>query len=346
MKILYFIHINWYWIFQRPQILALLLQKDFKVTVYNKQVLFKKKVVSDNEKPLDIHNLWQLPKEDWSFIIKLINKFIIKLQMLKSKHYDAIWICHPSLYQYIPSDYKGKIIYDCMDNHVALAIDSEKEFFRNEEAKLVERADLIFASSNSLKETIPGLSNALLIRNGFVSKHIYELALPIIKSKYSITYIGTVDSWFDYDLMNKSSEILSNIKYDIIGPVRYYNANTSVENINYVGVVKHQDLYSKIKNTDALIMPFIVNDIILSVDPVKLYEYISFGKCIISVWYPEIDRFSPFVYFYRDHDEYISLVKKLSEIGFKPKYSREEQLAFLQDNSWESRYSLIKSVLV
>lgn len=345
MKILYFIHINWYWIFQRPQILALLLQKDFKVTVFNRQVLFKKKVVSENEKPLDMQNIWQLPKEDMSFIIKAINKFVIKLQMRKSKHYDAIWICHPSLYQYIPSDYTGKIIYDCMDNHVALAPYSEKEFIRKEEEKLVARADLVLASSISLKETIPGLSNSLLIRNGFISRHIYELSVPKFKGKYKVTYIGTVDTWFDYDLINKSLEKISNIKYDIIGPVRHYNPNKSVNNINYIGVVKHQDLYENIMNSDALIMPFIVNDIILSVDPVKLYEYISFGKCIISVWYPEIDRFAPFVYFYKDIEEYVTIIKMLMEIGFKPKYSREEQLTFLCDNSWNSRYSLIKSVI-
>ena len=58
-------------------------------------------------------------------------------------------------------------------------------------------------------------------------------------------------------------------------------------------------------------MPFVVNDIILSVDPVKLYEYLNFNKNIISVHYPEIDRFSDFVNFYNSNKELISVIFKL-----------------------------------
>lgn len=54
------------------------------------------------------------------------------------------------------------------------------------------------------------------------------------------------------------------------------------------------------RNMDCLIMPFILNDIISDVDPVKLYEYISMGKNIISVKYREVKRFEKFVYFYRE----------------------------------------------
>ena len=45
-------------------------------------------------------------------------------------------------------------------------------------------------------------------------------------------------------------------------------------------------------------MPFILNELIESVDPVKLYEYINFEKNIICIKYDEILRFKDFVYFY------------------------------------------------
>ena len=48
MKIMYLTHVNWFWIFQRPQILALFLEKDFDVTVYSKKVLFKPLLSKDH----------------------------------------------------------------------------------------------------------------------------------------------------------------------------------------------------------------------------------------------------------------------------------------------------------
>ena len=48
--------------------------------------------------------------------------------------------------------------------------------------------------------------------------------------------------------------------------------------IHWKGVIEHNKLWENVKEMDALIMPFKVNDIIRDVDPVKLYEYISMGK--------------------------------------------------------------------
>ena len=88
-------------------------------------------------------------------------------------------------------------------------------------------------------------------------------------------------------------------------------------------------------------MPFVLNDIILAVDPVKLYEYINFGKCIISVYYKEIERFSDFVYFYKDENEFVQLVDYLKTKGFPAKYTEKQQREFLENNSWEVRGKLI-----
>ena len=41
-----------------------------------------------------------------------------------------------------------------------------------------------------------------------------------------------------------------------------------------------------------MIMPFKLNELVKSVDPVKLYEYINYNKPIISIFYQEIKRYS------------------------------------------------------
>ena len=99
------------------------------------------------------------------------------------------------------------------------------------------------------------------------------------------------------------------------------------------------------RSYDCLIMPFVVNDIVRFVDPVKLYEYIAFGKCIVSIYYPEIERFRDFVFFYRTPEEYRKLLDKLTESGFPPKYTDVQRENFLKENTWNMRYNILKKEL-
>lgn len=351
MKILYLNHVCWEWIFQRPQILALKLEEDFDCTVVNKMFIFGKTVAHDNREPKNKKNVWLLPKGQKYKLINHINNWLYRNYIKRiANKYDLVWACHPSVYDGVPKNYKGFVVYDCMDNHVALTFPGNKKRLRKLEEGIIERADLILATSKKLKEVIPGLQNAILVRNGF-STDMPSLPIKesLKKEKYIIGYFGTVSSWFDFGLLKDSVEEISNVEYHIIGPVSNDQCDVSAlksNDIIFDGIVEHKRLPETTKEFDALIMPFIVNDIILSVDPVKLYEYINLGKCVISVWYPEVDRFEPFVYFYRTKEEYIELLKNLSVTGFKPKYTEKQRLDFLKKNSWNARYNVIKESIL
>lgn len=351
MRILYLNHVCWEWIFQRPQILALKLEEDFDCTVANKMFIFGKTIAHDNREPKSRKNIWLLPKGQQYKVINSINNLLYKISIKRiADKFDIIWTCHPSVYDAVPKHYKGLIIYDCMDNHVALTSSDNKERLRRLEKNLIERADLVFVTSNKLKEVVPGIQDAVLVRNGF-STDMPTLPIKgsVEKKKYNIGYFGTVSSWFDFELLRYSLNECNNIEYHIIGPISTDECDVSeVDNkdIIFDGIVEHKSLPQVSKEYDALIMPFVVNDIILSVDPVKLYEYINLGKCIISVWYPEVDRFEPFVYFYRNKEEYLKLLKNLSKNGFKPKYTDKQRTEFQEQNSWDARYSMIREKIL
>ena len=89
-----------------------------------------------------------------------------------------------------------------------------------------------------------------------------------------------------------------------------------------------------------MVMPFRPVDVVLSVDPVKLYEYISWQKNILTVSYPEIQRFGDFVWEYTNVDEYCTA---LIEMGNKEKisYSEEKARSFLENNTWDKRIDVI-----
>jgi hypothetical protein len=252
---------------------------------------------------------------------------------------NYIWIGSPKLIDFIPKKYHDRIVYDCMDDYFAFSNNSS---VLNREKKVAELAKLIFVSSESLQNKLINRYNAdvnkiKIVRNAFNGKLIKKDEKTLQNGKFHICYIGTISEWFDFSLMKKISETFENVQFELIGPVDLKMKNPYVnEHIVYHGPIKHDELYSRIKDYDCLIMPFKVNEVVESVDPVKLYEYINFEKNIICVYYDEIKRFEPYVHFYHNQDEAIDIVKNLL-IDNKCKYSLEDKKKFLIDNTWTSR---------
>ncbi len=340
-KILYLMAVDWYWIKQRPQIIALELSKDYEVTVvYLSEVFQKLELRKEKDELPDSRRVPAIPFRDKHKAACRIQRHFMKKAMGRLDQYDMVWLGYPTLYKYIPSDYKGKIIYDCMDNHEAFCEDKKiQSEIRKNEKELLKRADIIFATSQYLKNKLMAggrKEGIYLSRNGFEMNRLYPLKKVLRKEYYKIGYFGTISEWMDFEAVEKSLERNSLIQYHFIGPV-HQTKLPSHPRIIFEGVVEHQQLYEKTKDYDCLIMPFQINEIILAVDPVKLYEYISLGKCVISVEYEEIKRFEPYVYFYKTADGLVELIEELTESGFPCKYTEEQQREFLKENSWESR---------
>lgn len=343
-QMLYIMGIDWDWIYQRPQILADMLSRDYQLTVIFPRSILKSKRKLPNHAGIEFHVLWTIPYQEKNRLIGKISALLNARLFQDINCYQYIFIGYPLYARYVPDDYQGSIIYDCMDNHEAIYPDQKRiANVLAQEVKLVNKSRLLTVSSELLRQkmnSIAGCPKSVLVRNGTISRDIHDITFPSAKARYLLGYIGTISNWFNFTLIEDSLNLVSGIEYHLIGP-------TVVKKPLINGVVYHQPvsrdgLWDTIKEYDCLIMPFQVNDIVMSVDPVKLYEYIAFGKCIISVYYPEIERFRDFVYFYSDRDEYIGLLESLMRKNFPPKYNKEQQRAFLGSNTWEERYTILK----
>ena len=349
-KILYLMGIDWYWIKQRPQIIAEMLSKDYDITVaYYHEVFVKQSLRSEKDELRKSFAIPAIPYRDKNKLAFVIQSLFF-LKIIRSiQKYDVIWITHPLLYRYIPASYQGQIVYDCMDNHAELCCDDQiRKKIVEIEQDLVVRADLIFASSVGLKEKIISLrkdADPVLVRNGFIFD---KLHLPVTekkpKEKYYIGYFGTIAEWFDFSVLLATLNYFPQLEYHLWGPV----ANIEIPQHSRIimeGVIEHSALWNSIKTMDCLIMPFKLTEAIKDVDPVKLYEYISMGKAIVSVYYSELERFKPFVHFYYDNTDLNELFHRLILNHFQPGYDASQQRKFLERNSWVNRYTIIKEKL-
>ena len=204
--------VDWDWIFQRPHIFAKFLEEDYECyTVYPKSLINRESVVKKNVPAKYGKPAYKVPLQSRFGFIKKLNDVIEKCVIGNLSQYDAIWVCHPSLMKYISDNYQGKIIYDCMDNHVAMEVPNAKSDLAREEEKLIKRADLILVSSNYLKELVGQDEKTLLIRNGYKEAYQYPVDEARLKDNYKVGYFGTVAEWFDFNLLEKNIEQNENI---------------------------------------------------------------------------------------------------------------------------------------
>lgn len=351
-KILYLMHVDWGWIKQRPHFIAEKLDKKYDVKIFY-MVSRHRKVMTDNKSSVDTFPIITLPfkKIKLFYLLNLIIQRSLFYLIINLQRPEIIWITHPLMIDYIPRKYlsKYKIVYDCMDDILGFENSQEiKKLLERNERLLFKEAEIVFVSSEHLCGEIIKRgcdhSKTVIVRNGYNGELIstYRDEKRNNKESFKIAYIGTISSWIDFDLILYSLNQLDNIEYHFYGPVDSKVPNH--EKIWFHGSIKHSELYETIKDCDCLIMPFKINNLILSVDPVKLNEYINFNKNIITVFYPEIDRFRHFVHFYNNKEEYIEIVRKLQKDNTII-YSNENRENFLLENNWDKRMKVIFNTL-
>lgn len=350
-------HVPWGWIKQRPHFLAEGLSKEYHVDVLVKKDYSQQTITNNTD--VNLINIPRLPLERL-YLIRLINKIIQKIYLwLIVKKYDIIWITCPSEIAFDGLRFINSnqlLIYDCMDDAI--------EFYKNKdlrakifnaEKKIFNRSDIIFCSAEYLKgkivkrygnKQIYVINNALLkvTDNSVTSNQDLPLQYDSTTRK-KIVYIGTVSEWIDFNLVAKLAE-LDNVELYFFGPYKdSITKEITHSNVYFMGSIEHKQVNKVMQKADILIMPFIVNELILSVNPVKLYEYISSGKPCFAPKYGETMPFEEYCYLYSSDEECVKLINDVLYNDKKAKQGIRECVRFANKNTWTNRVEQILNVI-
>lgn len=345
-KMLYMCAIEWKWIAQRPHFLEMELEKYYNITVLSPIHVFKKMKSQKNTKlPEKFKEFYLLPYQEKAGLIEAISKWLFRFRVRNMNEYDIVWLGSSLFEKYIPKDYSGIVVFDYMDDCISMQDDPRmKKAYETSQERLAQRANMICASSNYLIHLLPDYAKekTILVRNAFRG----EVCIPPEKNETGnksgdgnavtrIGYVGTIASWMDTELLLKCRKQFPNTEFHFWGPVDGEKVND--EGFIYHGVVDHNEIPNVVSSMDALMMPFVVNDIVKAVDPVKLYEYISYGKTIISVNYPEVERFADYVWLYNNEGEFSEMIGRLCMQDLPCRYDALMQKSFLEANTWKER---------
>jgi len=351
-------HVDWNWIKQRPHFVAEGLSREHDVLVLYRLGATSPSQATYFETQLALSPLLPVP---WSR--KSLRWATQPLQRgwisHAARHFnpDLIWLTYPSLVDFLPRELLSlPIVYDCMDDALAFkGGNSRTELLAQFEAQLVNTSAEILCSSAHLGEVLVGRYGDIrqklhLVRNGISSRLLGNCVSnaereksPRANGRFKIAYIGTIAEWFDFDTLLECLGERPEIEFHLVGPVAVARLPRH-DRLHYHPPVSHDGLREYAGQFDAYVMPFQICPLIEAVDPVKLYEYLAFGKEVISVRYREIERFGEFVHFYSTKAEFSRLIDDLIK-GTLRRKNTPGCRAFLEQNTWRVRLDDIGELL-
>ncbi|MED4889246.1 glycosyltransferase [Lysinibacillus fusiformis] len=241
-------------------------------------------------------------------------------------------------------------IYDCMDDHEGFSTNSS-EMLSNEE-NLIYSSDIVLASSQRLYEKmIQKNPNTLLVRNAgeynHFSKKTTDFAGEVRDLKGPIIgYYGAISEWFDIELIRKLAKRNPSWTFVLVGNT--FGCDVShvekMPNVILTGEVTYESLPSYLYKFDVCLIPFLINNLTLATNPVKVYEYLAAGKPVVSSKLPELEYMKELVYLADTVEDFeTSIQQSLSENN---KQLVEERKKYAANNTWETRYHEIKQYLI
>lgn len=230
--------------------------------------------------------------------------------------------------------------YDAMDDFPEFYKGLARNSIKDAEQVIASEVDTIYVSSSYLKKKfINSKMDPILLNNACC---LSSSSFGRLKKRQSIVgYVGSVGSWFDWDLVCRFAEDLPQFIIRIVGPVFQLPNETLPMNIELIPPCSHRAAIEHMRQFAAGLIPFRKNGLTKAVDPIKYYEYRSLGLPTLSTSFGEMAfrGGDDGVFFIDRHEEFSDIVEKA--IAWTKIISEKDTREFYNKNNWARRFSCL-----
>lgn len=343
-------------LYQRPQQIAMLLADKrclvlYEVTRMTDKVNFHKKIKD---------NLYLIDYELSSFSKLLFKKLESAQKPKYLQLYSTCWdVKKETVDMYINNGFK--MLYEYIDDLSPVLAGTEKlpknvediysYVSSNQDVFVVTSASNLY---DDMLQKRGNDKNLILSSNGVDLKHFENLSNKKIEVMEKLTknykkivgYYGALASWFDYDLVKKLAINNPEIAFVLIG-IKYDTSFDEseiekIDNIKFLGPIDYQILPDYAKYFDAAWIPFVINEITLATNPIKVFEYMALKKLVISSDLPECRKYKSvkIAKNYDDYQNYIDNIENLLDEKYINLLKKEAN-----ENSWDAKADDIINLL-
>jgi glycosyltransferase involved in cell wall biosynthesis len=225
---------------------------------------------------------------------------------------------HPVLWAFLPGYHRVAellphrlLIYHCVDDYAANpGVDAAA--VREEEKRMLDRADLVLASSAPLAERLQQMRNDVHLRPNvaFVGRFTAAIEGNVPEpddlkavAKPRAVYAGNLAAYrFDSEMLAQVAERLPSVQFVLIGPFgvgdldaadAHWQRLIAQSNVHAIGPRPHESLPAYLAHCDAGIIPFLDNDHTRSSFPLKVWEMLGAGLPIVTTDLPALRGVAP-----------------------------------------------------
>lgn len=284
-------------------------------------------------------------------LLRAINQRSLRLQikraLRKLKFKNVInYVFIPSAALLAGALNEDLIIYHCVDEYTAFS-DVPSQPIAILEEDLLKKSDLVIVSADLLYQSkVKHNPRTVIVRHGVDYTHfskalnantkvpddIENLPRPIIG------FYGLVEDWVDVRLMAKVAQSFSQGSLVVLGKVKTdISALEKLPNAHILGRKPYSELPNYCKGFDVALNPFVINELTLNANPLKVREYLAAGLPVVSTAIPEVEILNQC----RIGKDDESFIKEIAE-ALKETRTRGERSEAIKHESWDARVEEIR----
>ncbi len=258
-----------------------------------------------------------------------------------------LWVYTPTVAPYLDSFPRAGLVYHCVDRWWAFG-DYDGDVMRSCHERLCREADVVFASAAALLEDCRAHTDrAYLLPHGVDWAHFAAAALEPTNRPADIAdittpilgFFGLLHEWLDQDLIVRLAEAFPATTLVLIGRAQVDVGRLErLPNVRLLGQRPYDTLPAYTAAFDVALIPFVVSDLTVAVNPIKLREYLSAGAPVVATALPEIRALSGYAGLRTasDPDAFVAGVRHFLEAGHDAAW-RRDQAGAMAGESWSGR---------
>ncbi len=246
---------------------------------------------------------------------------------------------------------ESELIYYCVDEYTAFT--GASRGLKEIEEDLFRRADLVVVSAERLFESKKHFNpNTFVIRHGTDWRHFRTALDPVLPIPSDVAdlprpiigFHGLLADWVDYELIKKVAQHFKDGSVVLIGKIavdaeQKVKILDNISNIHFLGRKPYDELPAYCKAFNVAINPFIINELTLAANPLKVREYLATGLPVVSTDIPEV-RMLDDCLVGTNHDDFI---RKIEAAIANPK-PREQISDGIAHESWEAKADELREI--
>lgn len=272
------------------------------------------------------------------------------------QHFDLtapiFWFYNFNLWYLIDEFPNSLSAYHCTEFYSQISRfssgDKKVQEIEENEAKLVKKVDLVFAVSEFLVKKQQKINPRTYAAINAVDYNLYSLAQKKPRRQFGrkpvLGYVGNLSPKINFALLYQLAIVLKDCQLVLAGPISandpYVSKLRNLGNVLFLDAQPVEKLPDLIREFDVCLIPYIQNDWFSKASqPLKLYEYLSSGKPIVSTRMDCLKKVNDLVYSSSTISEFILQTKRAIKEN-NPKI-RQKRIEAAKANTWDKRFEMM-----